>query len=797
MKILISILLIGVIWDGRAIEWQPINQLGEPLEVGTASFTQIPQNKFPKTGEILSIRLMKNGVGAMSQPPTVKFDSYKSQFKKWINSRGFIDKMSGAGGFYESFQGQAFETTRDIFYRCGHEELAKGVEMADYLIEFKSQENILIELLENGELIACGLGNLVIPGDQIDQDLDYFVLRCSSPVGEINPGLFWIHGYNSYEEIYAQDEVKLTPENRNDLEWKPVTSRLWTELSSTEIPMWYRRVYEYDPSKFDYVRLRAAPSIKKILINGIEHDPGSLVPTSLLQKGDNEILLLRHGLYLGMNQDFEFEPINTFWYEAKLEKVSNFMSLMSRDKLLAVWSGKSFVGMLGGSLSYSSLDLRAYDFETSPLRIMSLTGELTEKDFASLQFHSEKQNWRRLKWMTKDSNTYLFRGSAYEEYSPVSDGVTLSDRALDKGLKGSFYLSNEDLLENHKYLVFRVPGGIADALWETGELWIPRAVKINGVHYPVAEQGLDLSLVKLRDEWNEIEFQVNGKLVEPLICLGKELTGEFNKQPAVGYDVLVNDLSLKRAYVKDSDEVATIKVELVIPAGREAVLYLNGSKFIEQKNEREVLKTFVIEKEVKLMHGQDLHFAIGQSQQSLELYKSPPKNTPLIDLRDIRLSLKEFQVLVGEKAETLASTLGEFNRVDTLNFGNLANPDNSIPGIYDIFADGTAVYKSLYGRIRSQLLRQSKGGQSCQYICPTPPAIDGPMKAIEFAAFIRWRSFMDKAIKGDSETQAEALELYKDDVKEFRESRYTYVDLMIRSLVEELIFVAEEVEVQP
>ena len=56
---------------------------------------------------------------------------------------------------------------------------------------------------------------------------------------------------------------------------------------------------------------------------------------------------------------------------------------------------------------------------------------------------------------------------------------------------------------------------------------------------------------------------------------------------------------------------------------------------------------------------------------------------------------------------------------------------------------------------------------------------------------------MDKAIKADSETQAEAMELYKDDIKEFRESRYTYVDLMIRSLVEELIFVAEEVEVQP
>ena len=56
------------------------------------------------------------------------------------------------------------------------------------------------------------------------------------------------------------------------------------------------------------------------------------------------------------------------------------------------------------------------------------------------------------------------------------------------------------------------------------------------------------------------------------------------------------------------------------------------------------------------------------------------------------------------------------------------------------------------------------------------------------------RAFMDKEITGEYETQKEALEFYKNDVKEFRESRYTYVDLMIRSLVEELIFVSEEVK---
>ena len=797
MKILLTILFIGLSVNGQALEWQRINQVGVPLDLEAVGLDKKPQSNFPKTGEIFSIRLMANGAGAMSLPPTLKFDSYKTQFKKWINSRGFIDKMSGAGGFYESFQGQAFETTRDIFYRCGHQELAKGVEMADYLIEFKSQKNILIELLENGELIACGLGSLVIPGDQIDQDLDYFVLRCSSPLGEVNPGLLWIHGYNSYEEVYAEQAIKLTPENRSDLEWQPVTSRLWTELTSINIPMWYRRVYECDSSESDYVRLRAAHSIKKIMINGIEFDSGSLLPTSLFQKGDNEILLLRHGLYLGMNQDFEFEPIRTFLYQTKLVKPADFMILASRDKSLAVWSGESFVGMLGGALSYPSLDLRGFDLDKNPLRLMSLSGELTAQDLASLQFHSEKQNWRRLKWENESAKPHFFRGSAYEEYSPVSDGVTLSDRALDGCLKGSFYLTSEDLSENNKYLVFRVPGGIADALWRTDELWIPRAVKINGVDYVVAEQGLDLSLVKLRKGWNEVEIQVNGKFVEPVICIGKKLAGEFHQQPAVSYDVLVNGLSLERAYVKETDGVAQIKVELIIPAGREAELYLNGAKFLEQKNASHELKTFVLDKEVKLSKDSALHFAMGQSQRSLNVLKKAPQKTPLIDLSAIELSASEFQVLVGERSETLAATLGEFNRVDSLNFGNLANPDKSIPGIYDILADGNAVYKSLYGRIRSKLLRESKGGQRCQFICPTPPPIDGPMKAIEFSAFMRWRAFMDKELTGEYETQKEALEVYKDDVKEFRESRYTYVDLMIRSLVEELIFVAEEVKALP
>ena len=112
------------------------------------------------------------------------------------------------------------------------------------------------------------------------------------------------------------------------------------------------------------------------------------------------------------------------------------------------------MGMIGGALSYQGLDLRGFDLGKHPLRLMSLSGELTAQDLASLQFHSEKQNWRRLKWENETKNPHLFRGSAYEEHSPVSDGVTLSDRALGERLKGSFYLSNEDLSENNKYLVF-------------------------------------------------------------------------------------------------------------------------------------------------------------------------------------------------------------------------------------------------------------------------------------------------------------------------------------------------------